>query len=44
MAGFLRGKQAGIQRDLSAGLEPELFVIDEVDKPSTPYLTLLSLT
>jgi syntaxin-binding protein 5 len=30
MAGFLRGKQAGVQRDLSAGLEPELFAIDEV--------------
>lgn len=30
MAGFLRGKQAGVQRDLSAGLDPELFAIDEV--------------
>ena len=30
MAGFLRGKQAGVQKDLSAGLEPELFAIDEV--------------
>ncbi len=34
MAGFLRGRQAGIQRDLSAGLEPELFAIDKV--PNTP--------
>ncbi|SLM36526.1 WD40/YVTN repeat-like-containing domain [Lasallia pustulata] len=30
MAHFLRGKQAGIQNDLSAGLAPELFAIDEV--------------
>ncbi|KAF6219197.1 hypothetical protein HO133_005022 [Letharia lupina] len=30
MASFLRGKQAGIQRDFSAGLDPQLFAIDEV--------------
>ncbi|KMP08033.1 hypothetical protein CIRG_07714 [Coccidioides immitis RMSCC 2394] len=30
MAHFLRGKQAGIQNDLSAGLFPELFMLDEV--------------
>lgn len=30
MAHFLRGKQAGIQNDLSAGLNPELFAVDDV--------------
>ncbi|KAL8971806.1 MAG: hypothetical protein Q9183_000882 [Haloplaca sp. 2 TL-2023] len=30
MAHLLRGKQVGIQRDFSAGLNPELFAIDEV--------------
>ena len=30
MAQFLRGKQAGIQHDLSAGLNPELFDLDYV--------------
>lgn len=30
MAHLLRGKQAGIQSDLSAGLSPDLFAIDEV--------------
>ncbi|RFU36219.1 hypothetical protein B7463_g145, partial [Scytalidium lignicola] len=29
MAGFLRGKQAGIQGDLSAGILPGLFAIDD---------------
>ncbi|KAJ9234142.1 hypothetical protein DTO169E5_6719 [Paecilomyces variotii] len=29
MAHFLRGKQAGIQNDLSAGLNPELFAVDD---------------
>ncbi|CZS92521.1 hypothetical protein WAI453_006717 [Rhynchosporium graminicola] len=29
MAGFLRGKQAGIQNDLSAGILPELFAPDD---------------
>ena len=29
MTNFLRGKQAGIQRDFSAGLDPQLFAIDE---------------
>ncbi|KAI9738215.1 MAG: hypothetical protein M1834_008713 [Cirrosporium novae-zelandiae] len=29
MAHFLRGKQVGIQNDLSAGLHPELFVLDD---------------
>ncbi|MCJ1414541.1 hypothetical protein MMC32_000868 [Xylographa parallela] len=30
MAQFLRGKQAGVQHDLSAGLAPELFALDQV--------------
>ncbi|KAL8726904.1 MAG: hypothetical protein Q9166_006393 [cf. Caloplaca sp. 2 TL-2023] len=30
MAHLLRGKQAGIQRDFSAGLDPQLFAIDEI--------------
>lgn len=42
MAHFLRGKQAGIQNDLSAGLAPELFAIDEVPLPK--LLTLHRLT
>lgn len=29
MAGFLRGKQAGIQSDLSAGILPGLFSVDD---------------
>lgn len=29
MAGFLRGKQAGIQNDLSAGIPPGLFAPDD---------------
>jgi hypothetical protein len=29
MAGFLRGKQAGIQNDLSAGILPGLFAPDD---------------
>lgn len=29
MAGFLRGKQAGIQNDLSAGILPDLFAPDD---------------
>lgn len=30
MTQFLRGKQAGVQRDFSAGLDPSLFALDEV--------------
>lgn len=30
MAQFLRGKQAGIQKDFSDGLGPDLFVLDDV--------------
>ena len=30
MAQFLRGKQAGIQRDFSAGLDPGQFAVDIV--------------
>ncbi|KAI4174500.1 MAG: hypothetical protein LQ343_002257 [Gyalolechia ehrenbergii] len=32
MAHLLRGKQAGVQRDFSAGLNPQLFAIDEVTR------------
>lgn len=32
MAGFLRGKQAGIQNDLSAGILPGLFAPDDMDR------------
>ncbi|KAI9685453.1 MAG: hypothetical protein M1822_004584 [Bathelium mastoideum] len=32
MTHLLRGKQAGIQGDFSAGLGPELFAIDEIDR------------
>ena len=35
MAQFLRGKQAGVQRDLSAGLNAEIFLLDKVW--SEPY-------
>lgn len=30
MAHLLRGKQSGIQKDLSEGLIPELFALDDV--------------
>lgn len=41
MAHFLRGKQAGIQNDFSAGLAPGLFVTDDVPLPKllTPKYT-----
>lgn len=32
MAAFLRGKQAGIQNDLSAGILPGLFAPDDLDR------------
>ncbi|KAF2084580.1 hypothetical protein K490DRAFT_59546 [Saccharata proteae CBS 121410] len=32
MAHLLRGKQAGIQNDLSAGLVPELFILDDISR------------
>ncbi|KAJ5721778.1 uncharacterized protein N7483_009712 [Penicillium malachiteum] len=32
MAQFLRGKQAGIQKDLSEGLSPELFALDDFER------------
>ncbi|KAE9966062.1 hypothetical protein BLS_007235 [Venturia inaequalis] len=32
MAHLLRGKQAGIQNDLSAGLVPELFAVDDINR------------
>ena len=30
MSSFLRGKQAGVQRDFSSGLDPRLFAVDQV--------------
>jgi len=30
MAHFLRGKQAGVQNDLSYGIGPDLFMLDDV--------------
>jgi len=30
MAHFLRGKQAGIQNDFSAAVEPDFFMLDDV--------------
>jgi hypothetical protein len=33
MAHLLRGKQAGIQKDLSAGITPEFFAVDNVRQP-----------
>jgi hypothetical protein len=30
MAHLFRGKQAGIQNDLSVGISPEVFMLDEV--------------
>ncbi|KAI9759850.1 MAG: hypothetical protein M4579_002057 [Chaenotheca gracillima] len=32
MAHFLRGKQAGVQNDLSAGIIPELFALDQISR------------
>lgn len=42
MAHFLRGKQAGVPKDFSAGLDPQNLVIDQVCKatPSDPYQRL----
>lgn len=34
MTHLLRGKQAGVQGDFSAGLGPDLFAIDEVQATS----------
>lgn len=39
MAHFLRGKQAGVQRDFSAGLAPQLFAIDEVIEAAARTVT-----
>ena len=30
MAQFIRGKQSGIQGDLSAGIHPDVFILDDV--------------
>lgn len=32
MTHFLRGKQAGIQKDLSDGLSPDFFALDDVSR------------
>lgn len=32
MATFLRGKQAGVQSDLSHGVSSEFFMLDDVSK------------
>ena len=37
MAQFLRGKQAGIQKDLSAGLNADIFLLDKVPLRRTPF-------
>jgi hypothetical protein len=42
MAHLLRGKQTGIQKDLSAGITPEFFAIDNVRQPSSAYSAYLS--
>lgn len=36
MAHFLRGKQAGVQKDFSEGLSPDLFGLDDV-RSSPPF-------
>jgi hypothetical protein len=41
MAHLLRGKQTGIQKDLSAGVTPEFFAIDNVRRPSSAYYAYL---
>lgn len=40
MASFLRGKQSGIQRDFSAGIDSHLFAIDEVSSDFTSNLSV----
>jgi hypothetical protein len=39
MAHLLRGKQAGVHNDLSAGLGPDLFVLDYVGSSYAPTTT-----
>lgn len=41
MAHLLRGKQVGIQNDLSAGLAPDFFAVDDV---GYPHLIIIDLT
>lgn len=36
MASFLRGKQAGIQHDLSQGILPETIQLDDVSRQQPP--------
>ena len=42
MAHFLRGKQAGVQGDLSNGVAPELFLIDDVRSNTLSYTSTVS--
>ena len=52
MAQFLRGKQAGIQKDFSAGLDPQLFAVDlvrvisplQTEEPVHAYAKLTSIS
>jgi hypothetical protein len=41
MAHFLRGKQAGVQGDLSNGVAPELFLIDDVRSNTLTYTSIV---
>lgn len=40
MAHFLRGKQAGVQKDFSAGLDPRFFAIDQVRHYMFSHITI----
>lgn len=40
MAHLLRGKQVGVQKDLSQGISPEFLVLDDVSPPHPDVLTL----
>jgi hypothetical protein len=43
MAHFLRGKQAGIQKDFSENLSPDLFALDDVYLSANSLLPSLKL-
>ncbi len=43
MAHLFRGKQAGIQSDLSVGISPEVFMLDEVCLPVSGSHMLFSM-
>jgi hypothetical protein len=42
MAHLLRGKQAGVQKDLSLGITPEFFAVDDVGHPHSYHPTPLT--